>query len=82
MSSEKENIKNIIDLLLVDIEEEEVGISLLSTFYQNEEELTLFSNGNKKTVMRILKRLADDSMRHKQIVEEIIDLLSKEYHGK
>ena len=71
----KEGIREIIDLLLAEIEEEDIGISLFSTFYQNEEELRFFKEEDRDRVLKILKKMSDDSKRHKQILEKIIRLL-------
>jgi len=70
-------ITEIIQKLLREIEEEEVGISLLSTHYQDGGELDFFKADDRERVVRILKRLAEDSGRHKQILIEIIGRLEK-----
>lgn len=73
----KEKIREMIDRLLGEIEEEEVGISLLNTHYQNEEELAFFTPEDRERVMIILKKLSDDSHRHKKLLEKIVTLLGK-----
>lgn len=67
----------MIDKLLGEIEEEEVGISLLTTHYQNQEELAFFGREDRERVMMILKKLADDGHRHKRLLEKIITQLGK-----
>ena len=67
----------MIDKLLGEIEEEEVGISLLTTQYQNQEELSFFSPEDRERVMLILKKLSDDSHQHKRLLEKIITHLGK-----
>ncbi|MBI3312825.1 MAG: hypothetical protein HYZ83_01130 [Candidatus Omnitrophica bacterium] len=78
----KEEIKTIIKKLLQEIEEEDIGISLFSTFYQNEEELSFFKEADREHVLKILKKLADDSKRHKTILEHIIRNLEDKAHAK
>ena len=68
----KEEIKELIEKLLTEIEEEDIGISLFSTFYQNHEELKFFKDGDRDRILQILKKLSDDSKRHKGILEKII----------
>lgn len=78
----KEEIKETIKKLLQEIEEEDIGISLFSTFYQNEEDLKFFKEGDRKQVLRILKKLSEDSKRHKTILGHVIRNLENKYHGK
>ena len=78
----KEEIAEIMDKLLREIEEEDIGISLLSTFYQSDEELRFFKEEDRERVLKILKRLSDDSKRHKVMLEKIIDALGKRLHEK
>lgn len=76
----KEEIKKLIQKLLSDIEEEDIGISLFSTFYQNDEELRLFQKEDREQVLKILKKLSDDSKRHKTILEKVIHHLETKCH--
>ncbi len=78
----KEEIKKIMEKLLAEIEEEDIGISLLSTFYQGEEDLGFFKEEDRIRVVNILKTLSEDSARHKIVLEKIIDLLGKKLHEK
>jgi dsDNA-binding SOS-regulon protein len=73
----KEKIREMIGKLLGEIEEEEVGISLLNTHYQNQEELAFFTPEDRERVMVILKKLSDDSHRHKKLLEKIVTQLGK-----
>jgi len=75
-------IKEMLDKLLESIEEEDVSISLFSNFYQNEEELKLFSDEDKEVIKKILHQVVEDSKRHKLVVKEIMTHLAKEYNGK
>lgn len=68
----KERIKEIIDKLLREIEEEDIGISLFSTFYQNHEDLDFFKDGDRDRVLQVLKKLSDDSKRHKGVLKKVI----------
>lgn len=71
----KEKIRAMIDKLLGEIEEEEIGISLFTTHFSNEEELEFFSPTNRETVKKILTRVTEDSGRHKKLLEKIVGLL-------
>lgn len=73
----KEEIRGLVDRLLEEIEEEDIGISLFTTFYQNKEELAFFKEDDRDHVLEILKKLSDDSRRHKNILEKIIFRLEK-----
>lgn len=75
-------LKEIIDLLLASIEEEDIGISLYSTHYQEQRELDFFSSADRERVVSILKKLSEDSRRHKAMLEKIISLLGARCHGK
>ena len=76
----KEEIKEIIERLLREIEEEDIGISLFSTFFQNEEELRFFKENDREQVLLILQKLSEDSKQHKSILEKIIAELGKKIH--
>ncbi|OGW72756.1 MAG: hypothetical protein A2Y02_02175 [Omnitrophica bacterium GWA2_52_12] len=76
----KKDIDAMINRLLTEIEEEDVGISLFNTFYQNEDELSFFSDTDRGRVLAILKKLADDSLGHKAMLEKIITALGKKCH--
>lgn len=72
-----EQIRELINSVLQDAEEEEIGISLLSRHYQNQDELSFFSEIDRKTVFQILEKLSKDSERHKKMLEELVDFLGK-----
>ena len=74
---EKKEIKTFILKLVSEIEEEDIGISLFATFYQNEEELNFFSPTNRDRVLKVLKVVSEDSARHKKIIETIITEMGK-----
>ena len=76
----KEEIQEIIERLLCEIEEEDIGISLFTTFFQNEEELRFFKDRDREQVLNILHKLSEDSKRHKGTLEKIIGELGKKIH--
>ena len=78
----KEEIKEIIDKLLTEIEEEDIGISLFSTFYQSESDLRFFKEEDRARVLKILKKVSEDSKRHKGLLEKIIVVLGEKLHEK
>ena len=78
----KEEIKEIMEKLLGEIEEEDIGISLSSTFYQNQEDLLFFKAEDRERILKILKRLSDDSKRHKELLENIINALGEKLYEK
>lgn len=65
-------LKEIIDRLLHEIEEEDIGISLFTTCYQNLDELKFFKDEDREQVCKILKKVSEDSKRHKEILEKLI----------
>ncbi len=78
----KAEIRNIIERLIHEIEEEDIGISLFTTFYQDESELDFFSDEDKKRVRVILRKLSEDSAHHKKALEKIILRLEEQYREK
>ena len=78
----KEEIQELITRLLAEIEEEDIGISLFSTFYQNQAELDFFGVVDRDRVVKTLKKLSDDSKRHKTVLEDVIHVLEKKLHEK
>lgn len=78
----KDEFRGIIEKLLSAIEEEDIGISLFSTFYQNEEELRFFREEDRPRVLKILKKLSDDSKHHKGILTRVIGHLERKSHEK
>lgn len=74
---EKKEIKEFILRLVSEIEEEDIGISLFLTFYQNKDELSFFSPTHRDRVLKILKTVSEDSVRHKRIIETIITEMEK-----
>ncbi len=77
----KGEIKEIMKKLLKEIEEEDIGISLFSTFCESQEELAFFKEEDREWVVRILKRLSEDSKRHKAMLESLIDSLGGKLHA-
>lgn len=82
MTMKKKEIKEIIESLLHEIEEEDIGISLFSTLYQNSSELDFFVEPDRERVLKTLKKLSDDSKQHKVILEKIITELGMKLHAK
>lgn len=74
---EKNEIEEVILRLVDEIDEEDVGISLFTTFYQNEDELSFFNTIHRERVLKILKTVSEDSLRHKEIIKTIIGELEK-----
>jgi len=70
-----EKIKEIIGRLLNEIEEEDIGISLFLSCYQDKDELEFFKDQDRETIRKILKRAAEDSQRHKEMIVKIISKL-------
>ena len=52
----KEETKEIINKLLTEIEEEDIGISLFSIFCQSENDLQFFKEEDRVRVLKILKK--------------------------
>ena len=77
----KKEIRGIIEQLLAEIEEEDIGISLFCTFFQNEEELRFFSECDRGRVLKIMRKLSEDSARHKEILEKIIGEMGRKIHA-
>lgn len=77
----KEEVEAVIEQLLTEIEEEDIGISLYSTFYQNRKDLRFFKEDDRDRVLKILKKLSDDSLRHKELLEKIILTLGGKLRG-
>jgi len=75
-----EQLHGMINRILADVEEEDVGISLLSRHYQNQDELSLFNEADRKTVYQILEKLSKDSEQHKRMLQELIDFLGEKLH--
>ena len=73
----KEEVKEMINRLLQEVEEEDIGISLLSIFHQGVDELEFFKEDDRRRVVEILKKLSEDSRRHKVLIEKIINHLGK-----
>ncbi len=78
----REDIKRMRDNLLKEIEEEDIAISLFSTVYQNKNELHFFEKGDHERVLKILKKLSDDSRRHKEMLEAVIRVLGEKLQRK
>lgn len=76
---EKLRIREIIDKLLHEIEEEDISISLFLTFYQNQQELRFFNNDDRERIVHVLRGMAMDSKRHKEMVGKIINHLGRKY---
>ena len=71
----KAEIRGLIDRLMCEIEEEDIGISLFSTYCQGEDELAFFKKEDREHIVKIIKKLSDDSHRHKKILTGIIEHL-------
>lgn len=80
MKSQK--TKEIIERLLNEIEEEDVGICLFTTSYQNKEELSFFKDQDRKRILEIFKKVSEDSQRHKLMIKKIIAELGEKYIEK
>ena len=78
----RERAKALIDKLLREIEEEDVGIGLFSIFSQNPEDLKFFKDNDRDRLLQIIKILSEDSKRHKIILEKIISNLGQKHHEK
>lgn len=72
-----EQLKGLINRVLADVEEEDIGISLLSRHYQNQDELSFFNETDRKTVHQILEKLSKDSEQHKKMLQELVDFLGE-----
>ncbi len=68
----KNLIKEIINKLLKEIEEEDVGIGLFSIFSESQEDLEFFKENDRERMLRMLQILSEDSRRHKTILDKII----------
>lgn len=79
---DKGEIVTIMERLLLQIEEEDIGISLLTTHFQNKDELNFFQPVDRERVSAILKILSDDSKRHKQMLDKIVSHLGENYREK
>ena len=74
---EKEKLRGIIKRLIGEIEEEDIGISLLQTYHMDHEDLGFFSDPDRERVIKILKKLADDSKEHKEILGQLIEAFTE-----
>lgn len=72
----------ILKKLIRGMEEEDIGISLLTTFYQVAGELQFFQESDRLRVQRILQILAEDSTRHKQILSSVIEEIGRVSRAK
>jgi len=73
-----EKTKEIIDRLMNEIEEEDIGICLFSTCYQNPEELSFFKDQDRERVCKMLQKVSEDSRNHKKILGQVIAELGGE----
>ena len=78
---EPEQIRLLINKVLSDVEEEDIGISLLSRQYRNQHELSLFKSDDQEKTIRILEKISQDSERHKQMLQELVGFLGGQLHG-
>lgn len=74
---EPNQIRALIEKLLSEVEEEDIGISLLSRQYQNELEMAFFNLEDQQKISQILKKLSQDSERHKQMLQELVGFLGE-----
>lgn len=65
----------VIESLLKEVQEEDVAISLFKHHYADEEELSFFDGPELERVRAILKKLSEDSVKHKAILKRVIALL-------
>ena len=78
----KKDRRAVQEELIHEIEEEDIGISLLSIFYQNNAELCFFKSEDREKILKILRVLSEDSRRHKEILERLISYLGGARHEK
>ncbi len=76
-----EQIRYLIKQILQDVEEEDIGISLLSRQYQNYSEISFFNETDRQTVFQILEKLSQDSERHKKMLLELVNFLGEKIDG-
>jgi len=81
LMTKKEEIKQMIERLIEEMQEEDIGISLFTTHYQDHGELNFFTAPDRERVGAILKKLSEDSKRHKKILEKIINHLERKCHA-
>ena len=74
-------IRALIEKLLSEVEEEDIGISLLSRQYQNQSEMSFFNSGDQEKVIQILEKLSKDSERHKQMLQDLVGFLGEKLDG-
>ena len=74
---EPNQIRALIEKLLSEVEEEDIGISLLSRQYQNELEMSFFNLEDQQKISQILKKLSQDSERHKQMLQDLVGFLGE-----
>lgn len=74
---DKKDIKAFILKLVNEIEEEDIGISLFTTFYRNEDELIFFNPAHRERILKIFKGVSEDSLRHKKMIKTIISEMEK-----
>lgn len=74
---DKVDLKQVVEKLLAQAENEEIGVNLLTTFYQRDEELAFFPPEEHRKVVRILKTLASDSKKHRRHLKHMIIRLSR-----
>ncbi|HRK61952.1 MAG TPA: hypothetical protein PLY88_05325 [Candidatus Omnitrophota bacterium] len=75
-----EQLRQMINRILTDVEEEDIGISLLSRHYQNRDELSFFNETDREAVRQILEKLSKDSERHKTMLQDLIEFLGEKLH--
>lgn len=73
--------RRIIEKLLDEMEEEDIGISLFSSQYLDAVDLKFFNEKDRAAVVFILKCLTEDSKRHRVMLEHIIEELGRHSHG-
>lgn len=72
-----DQLRDLINRILTDVEEEDIGISLLSRHYQNQHELSFFNEEDRKIVFQILEKLSKDSEHHKNMLQELVEFLGE-----
>jgi len=79
---EHKTVEQMTEELLHEIEEEDIGISLFSTFYQDRKELCFFKLEDQEKILKILRKLSEDSTHHKKILERILEIFGERRHEK
>ena len=77
-----EEIREIIGWLMEEMQEEEIGMRLFTSHYQNDSQLSFFNASARERIGEILFKLSEDSKKHKILLERIILHLERKPHGR